>query len=215
MARIEPFEEYYNEYDHWFIRNKDIYHAELNAVKSFVPKNKKGLEVGVGSARFALPLGIKVGIDPSKKMADISRSRGIRVYESVSEKLPFSDETFGFVLMVTTICFVDYILKSFKEAYRVLKNNGCLIIGFIDKNSNLGQKYQLKKLSSKFYRYATFYSTKEVIDFLKKTNFSNLSIKQTVFFDKRHRLDHLKKGYGEGNFVVIKAVKLKDRKGYI
>jgi len=213
MPKIEPFEKHSKEYDEWFIRNHDIYQAELEAIKSFIPENKKGVEIGVGSGRFATPFGIKIGVDPSRKIADIARNRGIEVYEAVAEELPFDDKTFEFVLMVTTICFVDNLLKSFQEAYRILKNNGFIIIGFIDKNSDLGEKYQSKRTYNKFYSYATFYSTGEIIDFLKKANFCDFSIKQTVFSGKTHRLNNLENGYGKGSFVVIKAVKSKNHKG--
>ncbi len=208
MARIEPFDKYYQEYDNWFIENKELYQAELKAIKPFIPKNKKGLEIGVGSARFAKPLGVKVGVEPSKKIADIARNRGIKVYESIAEKLPFSDEEFDFALIVTTICFVDDILKTFQEAYRVIKNNGFIIVGFIDKDSYLGKKYQSKKSISKFYSYATFYSATEVLDYLKKAGFSNFSIKQTVFPEEKYNMSHIEKGFGEGSFIVIKGVKL-------
>ena len=207
MARIESFERYSREYDEWFIKNHNIYLAELNAIKKLVPSSKFGVEVGVGTGRFALPLGIKVGIEPSKKMAEISRNRGIQVYEGVAEQLPFDDKTFDFVLFVTTICFVDNLTKSFKEAYRVLKNNGFILIGFVDKKSKLGKRYQVKREKSKFYKDATFYSAEEVIDFLRKTNFEDMIIKQTVFPSSIGRLDSIEDGYGKGSFVIIKANK--------
>ena len=208
MVRIESFEKYSEEYDKWFIKNHDVYLAELNAVKSLVPSGKFGVEIGVGTGKFALPLGIKVGVDPSRKMAEISRKRGVQVYEGVAEQLPFNDKTFGFVLMVTTICFVDDLVKSFKEAYRVLKNDGFIIIGFVDKESELGERYQLKKKKkSKFYKDATFYSVKQVIDFLRKTNFEIVVIGQTVFPSRIGRIDVVEDGYGKGSFVIIKAIK--------
>ena len=91
MARIESFEKYSKEYDEWFIKNQNIYLAELNAIKRLVPSGKFGVEIGVGTGRFALPLGIKVGVDPSRKMAEISRKRGIQVYEAVAEQLRSAD----------------------------------------------------------------------------------------------------------------------------
>ncbi|MEA3458404.1 MAG: class I SAM-dependent methyltransferase [Candidatus Thermoplasmatota archaeon] len=209
MTKIEPFEKYSKEYDKWFIRNHDVYQTELDAIKNLIPINKEGVEIGVGSGRFALPLGIKIGVEPSRKMADMARSKGIQIYESVAEQLPFQDKKFDFTLMVTTICFVDDILKSFQEAYRILKNDGFIIVGFVDKNSELGRRYQLKSEESKFYKYATFHSSEEVIALLKKANFIISDIKQTVYSNKKvNEISLVKNGYGKGNFVVIKALKI-------
>jgi ubiquinone/menaquinone biosynthesis C-methylase UbiE len=207
MARIEPFEKYSKEYDKWFIKNKNVYLAELNALKGLVPSDKYGVEIGVGTGRFSAPLKIKVGIEHSEKMAEISRNQGIQVYKGVAEKLPFNNETFDFVLFVTTICFVDNLKESFKEANRILKNEGFIIVGFVDKESKLGKSYQLKKKKSKFYIDATFYSAKEVLVLLEKTNFENVVIKQTVFPSRTGRIDTVEDGYGKGSFVIIKAKK--------
>ena len=207
MVRIESFEKYSKEYDRWFIKNRNIYLAELNAIKGLVPSGKYGVEIGVGTGRFALPLGIKVGVEPSEKMAEISRNRGIQVYEGMAEQLPFNDDTFDFVLLVTTICFVDNLKESFKEAYRVLKNEGFIIVGFVDKESELDKRYQLKRKKSKFYKDATFYSAENFIDFLRKTNFKNFVIRQTVFPNQTGRMDSVEDGYGKGSFVIIKGIK--------
>ena len=207
VAKIESFDKYSKEYDEWFIENQDIYQAELNVIKSLIPSDASGVEIGVGSGRFALPLGIKIGVEPSNKMAEISRKKGIQVYEAVAEQLPFNNKTFDFALMVTTICFVDDLVKSFKEAYRVLKNDGFIIVGFVDKESKLGKRYQLKKEASRFYRNATFYSVNEVMDLLTKAHFEDFLIKQTVFSSRSDELNHVENGYGKGSFVVIKAIK--------
>ena len=206
MAKIESFEKYSKEYDEWFTKNHNIYLAEFNAIKSLIPSGKFGVEIGVGSGRFALPLGIKIGVEPSKKMAEISRKKGIQVYEAVAEQLPFNDKKFDFVLMVTTICFVDDLVKSFKEAYRVLKTDGFIIVGFVDKESELGKQYQLKKEESKFYRNATFYTVKETITLLRETNFTDVVIKQTVFPGQTDKNGLIEDGYGVGSFVIIKAI---------
>lgn len=204
MAKIEPFEKYSEEYDNWFVRHKKLYQLELKAVKSFIPDDKKGVEIGVGSARFAEPLDIKNGVEPSKKIASIAEKRGINVYNATAEHLPFDDETFDFALLVTTICFVDDILKTFQETYRILKKNGSIIVGFIDKNSKLGKKYQTRKMQSRFYKHAIFYSVEDVKNFLKQAKFEHFSIKQTIFPDKRQKIEE---GYGKGSFIVIKALK--------
>jgi len=47
--------------------------------------------------------------------------------------------------MVTTVCFVDDVLKAFKECFRVLKNSGTILIGFVDRESTIGKIYQANK----------------------------------------------------------------------
>ena len=209
LAKIQPFEKFTKRYDEWFEKHKYAYLSELNALKKALPPFKKGVEVGVGTGRFAKPLGIQYGVEPSEKMAEIARKRGIKVVNRVAENLPFCDESFDLVLMVTTICFVDDLEKSFKEAYRVLKKGGYILIGFIDKNSPLGNYYQQIKEKNPFYKDAVFYSTEEILDMLKKVGFKNFKIYQTIFhkLDEINSIEPVKEGYGEGSFVVILAQK--------
>ncbi len=209
VPKIKPFEDHSSKYEIWFERNKFAYESELIAVKSLLPQKGKGLEIGVGSGRFAAPLGIKMGVEPSNKMKEIAEKRGIQVIKGVAEKLPFDNFQFDFVLMVTTICFVDDIKQALKEAYRVLRNGGSLLIGFIDKDSQIGKIYQMYKEKSVFYKEANFYSTDEVVSILKEVGFKNFNFVQTIF----HRLnevkgiEEIKDGYGEGSFVVIRSTK--------
>jgi len=137
--KIQPFEEYADQYEGWFEKNYWVYQSELQAVKGLLPQQGNGLEVGVGSGRFAGPLGISFGVEPSPKMRMLAKARGIKVIDASGEYLPFNDFQFDFVLMVTMICFFDDINKAFRETYRILKPNSHLVIGFIDKNSPVGE----------------------------------------------------------------------------
>lgn len=176
------FDIYSKEYDQWYDENKFVYLSELEALKKVVPKKGKGLEIGVGTGRFAKPLGVSFGIDPSEKMLEIAKKHGIKTFVGVGENLPFDDNEFDYVLIVITICFVKDPQKVISETKRVLKNNGELIIGIVDKNSHLGKFYQEKKKQGhRFYKIANFFSTKEVIDLLKKHDFKKFDTYQTIF----------------------------------
>jgi SAM-dependent methyltransferase len=209
MPKTEPFEKYTDRYENWFERNKYVYQSEINAIRQILPDFKKGVEIGVGSGRFAEPLGIKFGIEPSSKMRKIARNRGIKVVEGTAENLAFKDCSFDLALMVTTLCFLDDERKVFMEIYRILKYGGYFINGFVDKNSRVGRIYQKNKQKSVFYRTAGFFSTEEVVKLLKKAGFRKFKFRQTVFneIDKIKQTENVKEGYGDGSFVVIRAQK--------
>jgi hypothetical protein len=88
---------------------------------------------------------------------------------------------------------------------RVLVPEGCILVGFVDVESELGQKYLRNRHKSKFYQQATFFSTQQVLDHLQSAGFGTTEVKQTLLPDtaKQTVLD----GFGEGAFVVIKAFK--------
>jgi len=209
MAKIEPFERHKVKYEEWFGKNIFAYKSELQAVRYLLPKRKNGVEIGVGTGRFAVPLGIRVGIEPSKVMREVAQEKGISVIDGVAEALPFEDCLFDFALMVTTVCFVDDIEASFKEAFRVIKPNGFFINGFVDRNSSLGKFYQQHKERNVFYKIATFYSVDEIISYLKKAGFRNLTFAQTIFhtLEEIKEVETIKEGYGEGSFVVVSGMK--------
>ena len=207
MPKTKPFDENYEQYEEWFENNKYAYLSELKAVKHFIPEDKRGIEIGIGSGKFAVPLGIKIGVDPSKAMEKLARERGLKVYIGVGEKLPFESSSFDFALMVTAICFLDDVEKSFSEVKRILKPGGSFIIGFVDKQSALGKQYLRYKNENVFYKIAEFFSTKQVIEILKNTGFKNFEIVQTVFgeLSSINKIQNFKEGFGKGGFVVIKS----------
>jgi len=210
MPKIKPFQTHAGKYDEWYDKNPLIYQSELEAVKELLPKGGNGLEVGVGSGRFAGTLKIKLGLDPSSAMGKLARKRGIKFIQGVAESLPFPDREFDFILMVTTICFLDDLEKALLEANRVLKPDGSIIIGFIDAESPLGHFYQEHKGESTFYREARFYTVKEVILHLKKAHFKDFQFRQTISKPMGEVKDRepVKEGHGEGSFIVVKGVKL-------
>lgn len=209
MPRVAPFEAHHQRYEAWFEKHEAAYISELLALRPFVPWEGKGLEIGVGSGRFAAPLGVQVGVDPSPAMLSHSAARGIEVVEGLAENLPFATDCFDFALVVTTLCFVDAPVRMLAEAHRVLKPGGRLVIGFIDRESGLGQDYLLHQAESVFYREATFYSADEVGRLLLETGFSIDDWGQTLFHPlaEIREIEILRAGHGQGAFVVMAASK--------
>lgn len=204
-----PFDEYAAEYDAWFDEHHDLYQAELAVVRSLLPTCGKGIEIGVGTGRFAAPLGIAFGVEPSPQMAEMARLRGINVVDGVAEALPFDDAGFDFAIMVTVDCFLSDVAKAFHEAHRILKTNGVLIVGFIDRESALGQMHTARKNRSRFYRGAAFHSVGEMETYLGHAGFTGFNCRQTLLPGETGEFTILE-GHGRGGFVVIRAEKDKE-----
>lgn len=209
MPRVEPFEQNVDKYEVWFEHHRPVYESELEAIRVLLPKNGEGLEVGVGTGRFAALLGIGIGIDPSPAMSKLATERGIEVRLGVGENLPYEDSHFNFVLLVTTICFLDDVPAALSEAYRVLRPGGNLLIGLVDRESPLGQIYESRKQDHVFYRDATFLSTDEVVTYMKQAGFCDFVFRQTIFqnLNDMKKADPATPGYGEGAFVVVRGTK--------
>lgn len=209
MAKTKPFDEHLSEYEQWFVDHYFVFQSELAALRKTMPCKGTGVEIGIGSGIFALPLDIRDGIEPSLTMRRKAKERGIYPVDGVAERLPYPHKSYDYSLMVTTICFLDDIIQSFKEVHRILKNEGKFIIGFVDKNSPVGKTYLENRNQSLFYKDAIFYSTREVYRYLRKTGFKIEMTLQTVFgtLNEIHEIQEPRKGYGKGSFVVIKARK--------
>jgi len=193
-------------YEEWFSKNNNIVGSEIEAIKQLLPKSGEGIEIGVGTGIFASALGIKTGVEPSEKMRNKAIERGINTINAYAENLPIPDNMYDFVLMVTVDCFFTDILQSFKEAYRILTEEGFLIVAFIDKNTPLGQIYEEKKASNVFYKNARFHSATEMEELLRIAHFEIVDRRQTVF-NLDNKIQEIKPDVGEGVFAIAKAMK--------
>lgn len=209
MVRTAPFEAHTQRYESWFDRHPSVYRSEVRALGEFLPGPGIGLEIGVGTGRFAVPLGIAIGVDPSPAMLGYARRRGIDVACGVAESLPFRESSFDHVLVVTTICFVDDPRAMLAEAARVLKPQGAVVIGFVDRDSHLGRHYEAHRDDSVFYRDATFYSATEVDALLADGGFGERTWRQTLTKDlaETREVEAPQPGVGHGAFVVVRANK--------
>jgi SAM-dependent methyltransferase len=209
MPKATPFDVHWSRYEAWFQKHEAAYLSELLALRAFVPWSGLGLEVGVGSGRFAAPLGIRVGIDPSPRMLALAAARGVAVVQGVAEALPFAPASFDHALVVTTICFVDSPARMLAEAKRVLRPGGSLVVGFVDRQSPLGRDYLAHQAENVFYREATFYSATDVERLAQEAGFAIDACGQTLSrrLAETRAIEPLQPGRGRCGFVVIAARK--------
>ncbi len=207
--KITPFQQYVAQYEAWFHEHHWAYQAELRAVQQLMPAHELGLEIGVGTGRFAVPLGIRLGVDPSPRMHTLAQQRGIHTVSGVAENLPFCSNAVDLALMVTTVCFVDDLDAALREVHRVLKQGGAILIGLVDQDSAVGRMYLAHQHESVFYREATFFSTDEIITAMRHARFTNFECTQTIFGQLQNISpdEPVETGYGRGSFVVVKGTK--------
>ncbi|MGC1241916.1 MAG: class I SAM-dependent methyltransferase [Chryseosolibacter sp.] len=206
-----PFESHVEEYEEWYDAYPFVFRSEVEALREMLPEGEKltGIEVALGTGRFSEALGIKEGLEPSVKMRRLAIDRGIEVVDGTAEQLPYADLRFDFVLMAFCISYFEDLHTVFREANRVLKNKGTLVIGFIDRNSTIGDQYEKHKPESTFYKAANFYTVDKVVQELTGAGFRHFKFCQTLFrpLEEIKEFEPSRSGYGEGSFVVIQARK--------
>ncbi len=214
MSGIRIFDQYSEEYDRWFDRNESVYRAEIAALERLTPAVGRGLEIGVGTGRFAAPLGIQFGADPAMNMVRRAAHRGIRVCVARGEQLPFPGAAFDYAVLITVDCFVEDLRALLREAGRVIRPHGHIIIGHIDRHSPLGRMYESRKEADRFYREAHFRAVDEITGHLHHAGFERMQFCQTILGipGETPGVTRLLDGHGAGVFVVIKAEKIADER---
>ncbi len=207
LPGISVFDQNAREYDQWFDAHADIYRAEAEALRQLLPTLAPKLEIGGGSGRFAQALGIDLVAEPSLEMGRLARGRGLQVVQAVGERLPFQDECFAAALLVTVICFVQDVQLLLTEAAQVIRPGGSLVLGFIARESELGQLYEARKTGDRFYSEARFYSTDQVAAMVLGAGLRDLRFRQTILPLSGAAALAVEEGYGRGSFVAIGAVK--------
>jgi len=163
----QAFDAIADAYDRWYDtpEGQAIFHAEVDCLR-LLCKQLRGrwLEVGVGTGRFAVALGVKEGIDPSPQMLEKAAQRGIRTYLATAEHLPFPDGAFHGVLMALALCFVSDAEQAMHECARVLNASGMLVIGTVSADGPWGKVYMRKALEGHpVYSLARFRTASEVL----------------------------------------------------
>jgi SAM-dependent methyltransferase len=207
----QVFDSHASEYDAWYDTEAGtvIFAMEVDCLKPLLHRySRPYLEVGVGSGRFAQALGIEYGVDPAPALVQMAKARGVRVTEATGEGLPFPDNMFGGLLIAFTLCFLDDPQKALREAWRVLRPEGRLVLGLILRGSPWADFYACKgREGHPIYSRARFLSKEEVENLLQMSGFEAVEYRSTLFQPPGQSTYQIEKpvdGYfQEAGFVVI------------
>ncbi len=122
------------------------------------------LEVGCGTGIFLewfSQLKHQVtGLDPSEAMLDVAANRlpgRITLDRGYAEHLPYADNAFDTVALITSLEFVDDPLQALAEALRVAKRH--VLIGSLNRYSLLAWQRRLERLwKPTIFKHARFFS---------------------------------------------------------
>lgn len=172
---LQLFSSHADEYDAWFDAPPGslLFPGEAAALQLLRQDvSRPWLEVGVGTGRFGSNLGVDLGLDPSIAMLSHAQHRGLAAVQGTGDALPFRDGAVGCVLLVTVLCFVTAPDTLLREALRVLRDDGALLVGEILANRAWSQHYQHPpKERRSLYRYARFPSLRELEELLRRAGF--------------------------------------------
>ncbi|MEL9991912.1 MAG: class I SAM-dependent methyltransferase [Thermoproteus sp.] len=175
MSTKEIFDAFAEKYDGWYIRHRELYVSELKAASSF--NCRGGLEIGIGTGRFAGPLGLRAGVDPSTAMLKLARG-DLDLVAGVGERLPFREKAFPCALIVVTLCFADNPLDLMREAARVAER---VVVCIVPRDSPWGVKYRREASAGHpFYSRARFYTVAEAVGFGEAAGLDLVSISATL-----------------------------------
>ncbi|MGE5248236.1 MAG: class I SAM-dependent methyltransferase [Verrucomicrobiota bacterium] len=223
-AGTPAFEEDAEAFDAWFAKNPAVFESELLAERRFVTDPENTVSIGCGSGLFEARLGIPRGVEPSEGMARLARKRGIDVRIGTAEEVPLGDETFNGVLLGTVLSYVKDRERAVREAHRILKHGGHVIVSFLPREGSYAMLYELADRKGSydpetapahpypipFLEGVHWCSTSEIARLLQAAGFVDLEYVQTLTRHPRYTNDSVEKpreGFDRGDYVVVRARK--------
>ncbi|MDD3984864.1 MAG: arsenite methyltransferase [Methanobacterium sp.] len=166
-----------------------------------------GIDVFLASQKVG-DKGKVIGIDITPKMVETAiKNAKTGRYENVifkqGENLPIENSTIDVIISNCVINLTPNKLKAFKEAYRVLKPNGRIIVSDIVTYGKIPLEIR-KKFQAWAECIGGAQEKQEYIDTIKKAGFNNVKIISEQFFTE-HDMDELL--IGKILSIQIKALK--------
>lgn len=203
------FDQHAERYDSWYQRNTILFECEAKAVRS-LDLTGEGLSIGIGTGILDCQAPIEVGVDPSVNMLKLASTRGAEPVRAVGEHLPFKKESFRFVLMTVTVCFLESPGETIREARGVLQAGGYLALCIVPRESSWGKECVKKaKAGHVFYSHANFHTVQEIEEMLKNCSFEAVSVKATLSYPPSDdpRIEEPSEDPEAKGFVCLKALK--------
>ncbi len=151
------------------------------------------LDIGCGDGAYSLLAwrhGAKVTvIDTSDAMLEAARVRAIVEGATIdfahasAQSLPFASESFDVVFIVTLLCLLNHASLAVREAHRVLRPGGRLIVGELGSYSLWALKRRLSGwLGNSFWRKAHFWTVHELHGLIAKEGFRVESTRGSIYY---------------------------------
>jgi len=181
------------------------------------PAHGEVLEIGFGSgtnlSHYPSSVTGVFAVEPAPKMRELAgkriRQRALPVtfVELSGSEIVADAGSCDTAVSTFTLCTVEDPAATLSEIRRVLRPGGTLVIGFIDRTSDLGREYEAHQAGSVFYRDARFHSAADVQELLHLAGFAISAWGQTLtrpITDIRE-IEAVHPGHGKGAFAVVAA----------